>query len=74
LEIKQTRRAKACGLFRLGRLLFFLPKMKMLDAPILFPNDMTHCADLTWFTTRYPMVMEKADQLALKHGQHFWQV
>jgi hypothetical protein len=52
MEIKQTRRAKACGLFRLGRLLFFLPKMKMLDAPILFPNDMTHCADLTWFTTR----------------------
>jgi SNF2 family DNA or RNA helicase len=40
-----------------------------------FPNDMTHCADLTWFTTRYPMVMEQADQLALKHGQdHFWQV
>ena len=30
-----------------------------------FPNDMTHCADLSWFLSRYPMEMSESDRKAL---------
>lgn len=39
-----------------------------------FPDDRAHCADLAWFTLRYPMSMTLDDQLSLDGGrQHFEQ-
>lgn len=34
-----------------------------------FPNDSTHCADLSWFLSRYPMEMSNEDSLILEKGR-----
>lgn len=34
-----------------------------------FPNDSIHCADLSWFTSRYPLAMSLDDQLSLEGGR-----
>ena len=34
-----------------------------------FPNDSHHCADLSWFTSRYPMAMAMNDQVTLEGGR-----
>lgn len=34
-----------------------------------FPNDLEHCSDLDWFTSRYPLTISDADARALKKGK-----
>lgn len=34
-----------------------------------FPNDLEHCSDLEWFTSRYPMAITDIDARALKKGK-----
>jgi len=34
-----------------------------------FPNDLEHCSDLAWFTSRYPLNISAQDSRALRKGQ-----
>lgn len=34
-----------------------------------FPNDLDHCSDLAWFTSRYPLEISDSDARALRKGQ-----
>lgn len=38
-----------------------------------FPNDITHCADISWFTSRYPMVLSDNDRVALEGGRNAYE-
>lgn len=38
-------------------------------APFTFPHDWPTCADLAWFTSRYPMVISDSDQALLTQGR-----
>lgn len=37
--------------------------------PFVFPDDDMHCADLSWFLSRYPMAMSAADRSRLDGGR-----
>jgi SNF2 family DNA or RNA helicase len=52
---------------RLKQLFPRIPKWK--TGSYLFPNDSNHCADLSWFTSRYPMEMTEADRVELENGR-----
>lgn len=52
---------------RLKQLFPRIPKWS--TGSYLFPNDSTHCADLSWFISRYPMEMSEEDRLALENGR-----
>lgn len=34
-----------------------------------FPNDLEHCSDLEWFTSRYPLTISDTDARALRKGK-----
>lgn len=42
---------------------------KAAVAPFTFPHDWPTCADLGWFTSRYPMVMSASDRALLTQGR-----
>lgn len=42
---------------------------KASNGPFDFPNDENHCADLSWFESRYPFAMSVADRRALNKGE-----
>lgn len=42
---------------------------KASSGPFDFPNDENHCADLSWFESRYPFSMSVADRRALSKGE-----
>ncbi|NRF46848.1 DEAD/DEAH box helicase [Pseudomonas stutzeri] len=42
---------------------------KWVTDEYFFPNDLAHCADLSWFTTRYPLTISPADAAALDWGR-----
>jgi SNF2 family DNA or RNA helicase len=42
---------------------------KASSGPFDFPNDENHCADLSWFESRYPFSMSVADRRALNKGE-----
>jgi len=51
------------------RLKHIFPRVpKQSAGPFVFPNDLLHAADLSWFITRYPLAMTDADRDAL-HGE-----
>lgn len=52
---------------RLKQLFPRIPKWKTGDYS--FPNDNNHCADLSWFTSRYPMQMSDQDTRILSIGK-----
>lgn len=35
----------------------------------VFPNDLAHCADIAWFTSRYPLAITPTDAQALDWGR-----
>lgn len=52
------------------RLKHLFPRIpKQSAGPFRFPMDQMHCADLDWFTSRYPMEMEHGDEAALRGGR-----
>lgn len=54
-------------IIRLKQMFPRIPKSGM--PPFHFPNDLVHGADLTWFTSRYPMEMTDDDRQALVGSQ-----
>ncbi len=52
---------------RLKHLFPRVPKTQV--SPFHFPNDESHCADLAWFESRYPLLMTKAGRRALMAGE-----
>lgn len=52
---------------RLKQLFPRIPKWQ--TGTFVFPQDSAHCADLAWFTSRYPMIMSDGDQCALNQGR-----
>ena len=42
---------------------------KQSAGPFEFPNDQFHCADLEWFTSRYPLTMSDSDRAILTGGR-----
>jgi len=52
---------------RLKQLFPRIPKSQTDD--YTFPNDLVHCADLTWFTSRYPLDISPGDRAALDAGR-----
>ena len=53
------------------RLKHLFPRIPKWQAgTFTFPADDQHCADLTWFTLRYPVQMTDADSAALAAGLH----
>jgi SNF2 family DNA or RNA helicase len=52
---------------RLKQLFPRIPKWK--SGCFLFPNDLNHCADLSWFLSRYPMEISEEDQAKLEYGR-----
>lgn len=52
---------------RLKQLFPRVPKQSA--GPYRFPMDQMHCADLDWFTSRYPLSMTEADRSALTGGR-----
>lgn len=52
---------------RLKQLFPRIPKWQ--TGTFVFPNDDTHCTDLTWFQVRYPMEMNDIDKKRLHHGR-----
>jgi SNF2 family DNA or RNA helicase len=52
------------------RLKHLFPRVpKQSTGPFRFPNDLTHAADLAWFTSRYPLAMSERDHAALHEGR-----
>ena len=52
------------------RLKHLFPRIpKWQSGEFSFPNDSTHCADLSWFQLRYPMNMTVADRERLNNGR-----
>ncbi|MGG0939227.1 DEAD/DEAH box helicase [Brevibacillus centrosporus] len=52
---------------RLKQLFPRIPKWQA--GSFTFPNDTNHCADLSWFMIRYPMVMTCEDRTSLEKGR-----
>lgn len=42
---------------------------KVAEPPYIIPNDLTHSADLAWFTSRYPLVISEADERSMRDGR-----
>lgn len=42
---------------------------KWVTDEYFFPNDLAHCADLAWFTARYPLTISPTDAAALEWGR-----
>lgn len=52
------------------RLKSLFPKVpKQSPGPFSLPHDALHCADLSWFITRYPLAMSADDAAALRQGE-----
>lgn len=52
------------------RLKHIFPRIaKWQKDDFVFPNDTSHCADLSWFTSRYPLQISLDDQLTLEGGR-----
>lgn len=52
------------------RLKHIFPRIPKADPPpYVFPDDMTHAADLDWFVARYPLAVSADDLQALKGGR-----
>ena len=56
---------------RLKQLFPRIPKWQ--TSTYQFPNDTTHCADLAWFTSRYPMHMLPSDKESLQSGKEIYE-
>ncbi|WP_233212140.1 hypothetical protein, partial [Trinickia caryophylli] len=52
---------------RLKQLFPRLPKWQ--TGTYSFPNDTTHCADISWFMIRYPLDMSEKDRALLDGGK-----
>lgn len=52
---------------RLKQLFQRVPKTS--TGPFVFPNDLMHAADLSWFMSRYPLAMSAEDQGRLTEGR-----
>jgi len=39
---------------------------KWVTGEYFFPNDLAHCADLSWFTTRYPLTGACRDKAKIR--------
>lgn len=52
---------------RLKQLFPRIPKHR--TSPFEFPNDKSHCADLAWFTQRYPVSITLNDSITLEGGR-----
>ncbi|MFY0545473.1 SNF2-related protein [Brevibacillus sp. H7] len=52
---------------RLKQLFPRIPKWQ--TGTYTFPNDKSHCADLSWFTIRYPMQMSDEDRKVMEGGR-----
>ncbi|KQN96914.1 SNF2-related protein [Paenibacillus sp. Leaf72] len=46
---------------------------KWMTGTFTFPNDTSHCADLSWFTVRYPLQMTEQDKLVLEGGRDIFE-
>lgn len=52
------------------RLKHLFPRVpKWQSGEFTFPNDSAHCADLSWFQQRYPMLMTVDDSKTLNNGR-----
>lgn len=52
------------------RLKSLFPRVpKQSPGPFYFPMDQMHCADLSWFVSRYPLAMTGDDERALTDGR-----
>lgn len=56
---------------RLKQLFPRIPKWQ--TGTFTFPDDTSHCADLSWFTARYPMLMTENDLLTLEGGRDIYE-
>lgn len=56
---------------RLKQLFPRIPKWQ--TGTFSFSNDITHCADIAWFTSRYPMVISDSDRAALEGGRNIYE-
>jgi hypothetical protein len=52
---------------RLKQLFPRIPKHQAKE--FTFPNDDTHCADLSWFCARYPLAITESDRIRLDGGR-----